>query len=246
MKIPAPSSGVVMPATVELVDDMVETVLKYLILSWDHVSTLPDVHANSLEVPVTEHLREELRVQVSRCPWGKGMLVIQAGSESKSDPALKVPDGITDIPLFHFAIYQRDQDHSPHMIVECKRIAGNDAGLCRKYVVEGMDRFIDGKYGARHRAGFMVGYVQAGTAAESVDRVNTYLTKNTRVKDCLSDLPQPEAWESNHLRASPMPEIHLRHAFLKTAPAPATATVPAPTATRAVSAPRGSRRKASA
>lgn len=230
MKLPSASAGVVAPAVVELLPDMVESVLNLIVLAWDDVVVLPEVHAASLEVPVTERLRDKLRIQVGRCPWGKGMLIVSDGTESMSAPGLPEPDGVTDIPLFHIAIYQRDNDHTPHMIVECKRIAGANTGLCRSYVVEGMDRFIKGKYGARHRAGFMVGYVQGGTSAESADGVNKYLTKKSRAKDHLAPSTRPEAWESNHSRPNGMPTIHLRHALLKTSLAPAPAAVAATTA----------------
>jgi hypothetical protein len=80
------------------------------------------------------------------------------GTESRSNASVVLPDGRTDIPIFFIEVFFESQDHDPHAVVECKRIAAGDRRLCREYVVEGVDRFRIGKYGQNHAIGFMVGY----------------------------------------------------------------------------------------
>lgn len=108
---------------------------------------------------MTERLRDGMRSELKSKghPWGK-TLVVLPGTESRSDGAVVIPDGRTDIPLMLIEVFLRTQEHDPHAIIECKRIIGSDTHLCREYVVEGVDRFRTGKYGQNHAFGFMVGY----------------------------------------------------------------------------------------
>ncbi|WP_244145451.1 hypothetical protein [Paraburkholderia mimosarum] len=114
-------------------------------------------------------------------------------------------------------IFLRTQEHDPHAIIECKRIAGSDTHLCREYVVEGMDRFIQEKYGENHAVGFMVGYVLAGSGSESADGINAYLKRVSRNRDRLGASDSgggPSSWESRHARSTRANPIALHHAFL--------------------------------
>ena len=77
------------------------------------------------------------------------------------------------------------EEHDPHAVIECKRIAGTNTHLCREYVVEGIDRFRTGKYGQNHAMGFMAGYLLADTAQDAVQGVNAYLTRASRTPEHL-------------------------------------------------------------
>ncbi len=57
-----------------------------------------------------------------------------------------------------------------YLSIECKRLAPDD--LARLYVVEGIDRFVRGYYGAKAQTGAMVGYVISGTPKAVFERVN--------------------------------------------------------------------------
>ena len=100
---------------------------------------------------MTERLRDGMRTALSsgELPWTR-TLVVLPGTESRSRPEVLRPDGRTDISILWIEIFLRFGEHDPHAIIECKRIAGADSGLCREYVVEGIDRFRTGKYAANH------------------------------------------------------------------------------------------------
>ena len=94
-------------------------------------------------------------------------------------------------------------------------MAASDSTLCGRYVRFGIDRFASGKYGARNKYGFMVGYVVAGSAAGCVDRINRYLARHrdgrSRLEpDVLTDFP---VWLSRHAREAVLP-IEVKHQFL--------------------------------
>ena len=145
------------------------------------------------------------------------MLIVLPGTESRSSSDVLLPDGRTDIPLMLIEVFLKAGEHDPHVIIECKRIAGSDTHLCREYVVEGIDRFASGKYGNNHAIGFMVGYVLSGTAAESADGINAYLTRVSRKVDHLEPadvFEETPSWTSQHARVRPTLPIRLHHAFL--------------------------------
>ncbi|PZQ76074.1 MAG: hypothetical protein DI563_07940 [Variovorax paradoxus] len=165
---------------------------------------------------MTERLRDGMRSAVKNASWN---LIILPGTESRSKRSVLLPDGRTDIPLMMIEVFLRTQEHDPHAIIECKRIAGSDAHLCREYVIEGIDRFASGKYGENHAVGFMVGYVLSGTSADAADGVNAYLARVSRSAEQLSasDETSDSTWYSTHGRAKPSAPVGLHHSFLELA-----------------------------
>ena len=179
-----------------------------------------DASADDDEVKITERLRAGMRraANQSTHPWSRRMAILP-GTESLSRPGLARPDGRTDIPIFLLKTFGELRDHEPHAIIECKRIAGSNTRLCRNYVREGIDRFRTSKYGRRHAAGFLVGYVIRGSAADSAHGINRWLSGKGRDSELLqasSLLNEVWAWSSSHSRQPPsMTSIILHHAFLE-------------------------------
>ena len=174
---------------------------------------------------MTERLRDGMRSALNggELPWGRTMIVLP-GTESRSRPDVLLPDGRTDIPILWIEIFLRSGEHDPHAIIECKRIAGDDRDLCRKYVVNGIDdRFRTGKYARNHAAGFMAGYLiagDAGAAARGVNRSLNAIRKNYEPRHDENLKPshlvaEPWAWTSHHPREA-APAVALHHAFLST------------------------------
>ena len=176
-----------------------------------------DVNAKAQEVAITERLRDGMcrALNSGMFAWKERMVVLP-GTESRSRLDVVLPDGRTDIPIFVIEIFVRFGEHNPHAIIECKRIAGNDARLCREYVVEGIDRFRLGKYGGNHSNGFMIGYVIADDAKTAATGINRYLNHRSRGAENLEPstlVGESWTWRSSHARATDS-SIELHHAFL--------------------------------
>ena len=172
------------------------------------------------EVKVTERLRHAMRRVVKEPTHPlKGRMAILPGTESSSRPDRDRPGGRTDIPIFLLEIFGSLEDHDPHAIIECKRIAGSDTRRCWKYVWKGIDRFRSGKYGACHATGFMAGYVESGTASDAANGINRCLGRRRLFSEFLqasSLLNECWARSSCHPRQPPSkPTIMLYHAFLE-------------------------------
>ncbi len=175
------------------------------------------VGADVGEVEITEQLRDGMRQAANARSIKINMkLVVLPGTESRPRSDIATPDGRTDIPLFLIEIFLRYGAHDPHAVIECKKVAGSRADLCRAYVVEGIDRFRSGKYGANHSVGFMIGYLVAGDAQSAASGINRYLKRKSRIAESLepSDLVIASwAWRSVHVRNNGVP-IRLHHALL--------------------------------
>ena len=166
---------------------------------------------------ITEQLRDGMRnaLQSGKFPWQKRMVVLP-GTESRSRSNVFSPDGRTDIPIFMIEIFFRFFEHDPHVIIECKRVDGNNAHLCREYVVEGIDRFRLGKYGSNHSTGFMVGYLIAEDAKTATAGINRYLNRKSRDIENLNPstlVNESWVWESIHAREE-ISSIELHHLYL--------------------------------
>jgi hypothetical protein len=201
---------------IELGADIAAAILLTVRAGWTQALASPEVHPGSAEVPITERLRDGMRVALAALPWNKTMIVA-AGMESRSSSDLARPDGRTDIPIIIIEVFLRIGEHEPHGIIECKRIAGSNTRLCREYVVNGIDRFRTGLYAGNHAAGFMTGFVLCGNVPGAAAGVNRYLARQKRCTECLR-LPgvlenAPEVWGSQHTRAGATP-IALHHCFL--------------------------------
>ena len=221
MRIPYETPPALGREFIELGPEVVAVILLTLAAGWQRACAAEDVNANAGEVLMTERLRDGMRGALRNSPW---KLIVLPGTESRSKASVVLPDGRTDIPLMLIEVFLRTQEHDPHAVIECKRIAGSDTHLCREYVVEGMDRFVREKYGENNAIGFMVGYVLSGSPSESADGVNAYLRRVSR-SDCLapSDISDG-TWQSLHARSKPSMPIRLHHAFLGFAGTPASRT----------------------
>ena len=207
------------PRCIDIGANLSVAVLLILCAGWKRVREQCEIDVHAGEVEITECLRTAMREALSDqiAKWRKKITVLP-GTESRSVSGTLTPDGRTDIPVFFQDIREAHDMHDPHAIIECKRVAGNDATLCRLYVVEGIDRFKKGKYAGQHFVGFMAGYVLSGNVDAATTRINKYLSNQGRDGESLMPCTVlSEAWarSSNHTRPGMLTLIDLHHGFLQ-------------------------------
>lgn len=215
MRLPVDDPAAVGRPFITLAREIVAGILRIVEDGWARALASSDVGADDGEVEITERLRDGMR-EAANARAIEMRLVVLPGTESRSRPDVVKPDGRTDVSLLLIEIFLRYGEHDPHAVIECKRVAGSRADLCRAYVAEGIDRFRSGKYGGNHATGFMIGYLVAGDANSAASGVNRYLVSRSRVADSLvrSKLVVASwAWRSAHPRSGGSP-IELHHAFL--------------------------------
>ncbi len=218
MKLPVDVSITTGQPPIQLAHEVAAGILRIVENGWERVLASSKVGADAGEVEITEQLRDGMRQAANErsIKINMELIVVLSGTESRSRPNLAIPDGRTDIPLFLIEIFLHYGVHDPHAVIECKKVAGSRADLCRAYVMEGIDRFRSGKYGGNHSVGFMTGYLVADDAQSAASGINRYLERKSRTAESLdpSDLViAPWAWRSVHVRGNNVP-IRLHHAFL--------------------------------
>ena len=191
---------------VELSVAQVAMVLQIIGRGWSLALEQSALTADLNEIEMTKWLIPGMRRSVP-----DSGVTIQRGTETAGA-------AIPDICISFQRIREDQDEHEPHAVVECKRVSGDDTGLCRLYVVEGMDRFATGKYGAKRAHGFMAAYVTSGTPGEAADGVNRYLRRHREGAEYLVDEKRPVAtfsvWVSLHSRPHET-RVRLRHVFLE-------------------------------
>ena len=208
---PTPQSD----SLIRLGRDVYATILRIIKDGWKVVIDRGWVVPEMNEIPITERIRDGMRFVVrDRFRW---QIAIRSGTETRSSTGVLNPDGRTDVSVFFLALFESYDEHDHHAIIECKRVTGNDSDLCRLFVRQGVDRFVEGKYSLRHAAGFMAGYVLSGDVDTACTAINRYLSRNNRPAEQLRTcnvLPAQWTRSSRHPRPRQVPDIDLHHAFL--------------------------------
>ncbi len=100
---------------------------------------------------------------------------------TRSSPDVPKPDGRIDIKI----IYSFDEGE--YFGLECKRVSGDNTELARKYVKEGIARFVSGKYSLSHQWASMVGFVIDNDTAGAIKLVQSYVSKLANDVDVTGD-----------------------------------------------------------
>ena len=200
-------------------EDRCLTLLRTIWQGWKKAMVY--VEPSLKEVEITECLRRGMRCALTDDPIlsQKGLEIwILPGTESYLGEAALMPVGLTDISICFTRIREKHHEHGPHAIIECKRVLETDSDLVRLYVVEGIDRFKEGKYASQHEVGFMVGYLLSGDVDAVVGRINRYLAeKNREAEHLQQSILNGDGWarSSQHYRPSLIKPICIHHAFLR-------------------------------
>ena len=113
-------------------------------------------------------------------------------------------------------------DRQAYFGAECKLIEANDKTLCDKYIENGVNRYIDGRYGQKFSEGAMLGYVRqtkcSDVAAEIRNRINSLAGSPQLIQtDVL--LPFEDHYISKHSRLKGLPPFTIHHLLFLFEPA---------------------------
>ena len=192
------------PSNVHLADGQVLSILAAIADGWLAAVENEELTAALREREMTGWLIAGMRKNMEN----RGTTVARGTETPRGD--------LPDICIYFRRLREEQNEHEPHAGVECKRVAGNDTTLCGRYVRFGIDRFSGGKYGARRKCGFMVGYVVDGSASSCVDGINRYLARHRSAEERLGTdrlAARFPVWLSCHARKAASP-IEVRHQFL--------------------------------
>ncbi len=149
--------------------NIIATVFGLTLDSWAKVLAHVEVNANCDEPFMAGCLVRAMILEKRRC--GLSTFRIEDEVGTRSSPEVPKPDGRIDIKI----IYSFDE--SEYFGMECKRVSGESSELARKYVKDGVTRFVSGKYSPSHQWASMVGFVIDSDTAGAIKLVQSYLSK---------------------------------------------------------------------
>ncbi len=162
-----------------LLRHIISTVLGIAVEAWSNVVTREEIRDLTTETDIAGCLGKEM-VALKKRKFGRDALFRieeEIGTRSGDNP-LK-PDGRIDIKIIYSFV------EAEYFGIECKRVNDKGNDLAKKYIQKGLMRFVTGKYSPGHDWMAMVGFVVDGKLAESIERIQGFLTiqaRRTRLK----------------------------------------------------------------
>lgn len=150
----------------ELSEDQLATVVDLLCVGT--AEARQSVTPGMLEVPITTRVRKAML----RVKKALGLTNLEIGGEFELlDPTTtdSEVEGRIDITL---KFLHQFGDEEAYLAIECKRVAAGDTTLNKKYVTQGVDRFVTGQYAQGHYWGMMLGYLLEPPVSPVVDEIN--------------------------------------------------------------------------
>jgi hypothetical protein len=190
--IQAPTAAVGVPS-LDLPADVVATVLQLVQESWLQVTAKRMLRKKSSETRIAGVLGREMIARKRIDPALNQRFRIEEEVGTRSRGAIK-PDGRIDIKI----IYSFDE--SEYFGLECKRVSRSQT-LAKKYVSEGIVRFVTGKYSAGHKWAGMLGFVITSELSAAVTVVAGRVIKEK------SACRLNSRWEPE-LRFGPIPNLY--------------------------------------
>ena len=155
----------------ELSDDQIATVMD--LVCRGSYAARAHVTPGMLEVPITSIVRKAMK----RVKRALGLTNLQIHGEQELDNMATNDASILGRIDIVLQFFHQFGDEDAYVAVECKRLLPGDTNLNGRYVSQGVDRFVKGKYAARHEWGFMLGYLLALPAKDVIDFIDRRMRK---------------------------------------------------------------------
>lgn len=195
--------------------DIIATVLDITMVGWSHVISSKQVSISSTEPEIAGHLGREMTLEKNSRSGLKNQIRIEEEVGTRSSPTSKKPEGRIDIKI----IYSFDE--AEYFGMECKRITSKNSRLAKKYVDEGIMRFVTGKYSPGHDFAAIIAFVIDGKLTDCVDLVRARLTKSCQEACLVEDWAiepdfglQNDLYRTVHRQQSQSVLLRLLHLFL--------------------------------
>ena len=152
--------------------DIIATVLDVTIISWSNLLASREVSAKSSEPDIAGRLGRAMIAEKNRRNLKNFRIEEEVGTRS----SLGAPrtEGRIDIKII-YSFNERE-----YFGIECKRVSGKSKVLTRKYVDQGVMRFVTGKYSPNHEWGALLGFVIDGDAESCINLVRDCLIKTNK------------------------------------------------------------------
>lgn len=197
-----------------LAEDAIATVLDLVEVGWQAACAKGELSQSSQETEIAGRLAREMIREKRQRKISHFRIEEEVGTRSSlSSPK---PEGRIDIKI----IYSFAEEE--YFGIECKRVSGSRADrLSKKYVDNGVLRFVSGKYSPGHGWGAMVGFVVDGNAEAAVKLIAEVIARSKDLV-CLCEDWVPEMrfgrhkhlYLTSHRQLPTSAAIRILHLFL--------------------------------
>lgn len=160
--------------------DIIATVLDITMVGWSCVISSGKVSISSSEPEIAGHLGREMTAEKNRRPGLKNQIRIEEEVGTRASPTSDKPEGRIDIKI----IYSFDE--AEYFGMECKRVTSKNSRLAKKYVDEGVMRFVTGKYSPGHDCAAMLGFVIDGNSNGCINLIRNQLSRKSQ-ETCMEE-----------------------------------------------------------
>ena len=218
--LPLDEPSAIGQTTINLSVDIIATVLDITVVAWSKLMEFKKINNKMLENKITGYLRREMTSEKNSRPKLKNQIRIESEVGTLSSQESVEPEGRIDIKI----IYSFNEEE--YFSMECKRVSssstGKDRELAKKYLTNGIMRFVEGIYSPGHDFGAMLGFVIDSNTQGCMDRICQ------RLEDQKDEIWLEESWaeETNfgkhsnlyrtrHRQYNHNSSINLLHLFLE-------------------------------
>ena len=193
--IPGSSRDVIGQPSTDLALGLIATIVEIVAIASKKITQERLIDTESDENEITNQLRQKMiEEKNARNAALGGVLTLRIEGEVGT---FHTTAGRIDLKVIY------DFDERNYFGVECKRLSKDDRSLDRKYVTNGLARFLAGKYSYNHQWGMMVGYVISGTCQQAADCVRERMCENSYDLHTVSSLAQETRFGNHrHLHSS--------------------------------------------
>lgn len=182
-------------------------ILRVICRAYKNLYKIGKITSTSSETEITEELYIELQIE-----W-KGANIPLIPIHEKSHG--KKNEGRGKTPTIDFCFRGRWNPNS-YFGAECKLLNINDNKLYKKYIENGMYRYISGKYSEKCSTGMMIGYIVIGNTNEIIPELNNRINKLPNISNINKSYDIDDFidhYESIHEREFGISPFNMHHLF---------------------------------
>ena len=171
-------------AKINISTDIISTVCDITFTSWSKLIANNLILPTMLENKIAGYLRKEMKREKNSRPKLKNQIRIEQEVGTFVSEESIEPEGRIDIKIIYSFIEEE------YFSMECKRVSsdtkGNNKELAKKYITNGIMRFVEGIYSSGHNFAAMIGFIIDKKPQNCIKRICKVLDKQ-KIETCLQN-----------------------------------------------------------
>ncbi len=217
MTIEFDDNDIILYSAIYLPKDIISAVFDITIIAWSKVIANREINISSDEPIIAGYLGKAMTKEKNSRPKLRDRIRIEEEVGTRSFPNVPKPKGRIDIKI----IYSYNENE--YFGMECKKVSSTnpDRDLGRKYVLEGVKRFVEGTYSIGHDYAAMLGFVIDGKVNDCIDlicdRLNKYKNDICLKEDWVNELSfgtTQNIYRTRHIQDGQNDLMTILHLFL--------------------------------